>query len=90
MSNRDETINRYTVAFQLNEAFQAIEFTLREIGRGDDADPALWVFLGDILDHLCLAWHRRRLGPDEVMNESQEDYELKTVSVPNWGSDFGW
>jgi hypothetical protein len=67
---------------------QAIAFSLREIEHGEDKDPAMWVLLGNILDHLCLAWHRRRLGPDEVLQENQEDYERKAVSVPNWGEQF--
>jgi len=88
MQNSGESINRYTVAFQLNEALQAIAFTLQEIEHGKDTDPAIWVFLGDILNHLCLAWHRRRFGPDEVAQESREEYERRSVSVPNWGGRF--
>ena len=88
MCNQAEAINRYTVAFQLNEALEAIRFTLRDTETDEDANPAIWVFLADILGHLCLAWHRRRMGPDELMRESQEEFELKTVSVPNWGGHF--
>jgi hypothetical protein len=86
MYNQAATINRNTVAFQLNEAIEAIESTLGDIA--EDTDPAIWVCLADILGHLCLAWHRKQIGPDEVMKESQEEFELKKVSVPNWGMHF--
>jgi hypothetical protein len=92
MCNPGDTFNRYTVAFQLNEALEAIGATLHHASEGEYQDVAdEWGFvvrLGDILDHLCLAWHQRRMGPDEVTKESQEEYELKTVSVPNWGGRF--
>jgi len=88
MSDKTETINRHTVAFQLNEALEAIDSTIRSMERGRVADLAIWVLLGEVLDHLCLAWHRKRLHPEEVMQESQEDYELKAVSVPNWAERF--
>jgi hypothetical protein len=84
MCNHGADFSRYAVAFQLNEASEAIRSTLRD----EDADPAIWVFLAEILGHLCLAWHRKRLGPDEVTKESQGEYELKSVSVPNWGERF--
>ena len=84
MCSRGAIINRYTMAFHLNEAMEAIHAALRN----EDADPAIWVSLAEILSHVCLAWHRRRLGPDEVAKESQEEYELKAVSVPNWGGRF--
>jgi hypothetical protein len=86
--NQYKSINRDTVAFQLNEALEAIESTLKYIASGEDANPASWVFLAEILGHLCLAWHRKQIGPDEVMKESQEEFELKIVSVPNWGDHF--
>lgn len=87
MDNHGATINRSTVAFQLNEALESIHSTHSTL-RGEGAEPAIWVSLADILGHLCLAWHRKRLGPDEVTKESQEEYELKSDSVPNWGGRF--
>jgi hypothetical protein len=84
MCSRGAIINRYTMAFQLNEALEAIQAALTN----EDADPAIWVSLAEILGHVCVAWHRRRLGPGEVAKESQEEYELKAVSVPNWGGRF--
>jgi hypothetical protein len=92
MCNQNNIVNRYTVAFQLNEALEAIVATLHCASEGEYREfTDEWGFvvrLGDILDHLCLAWHRKRLGPHDVTKESQEEYELKTVSVPNWGERF--
>ncbi|GAB6188232.1 hypothetical protein JCM17478_37340 [Thermopirellula anaerolimosa] len=77
-------INRNTVAFQLNEALDAI----RSAQRHEDPDPAIWVSLAEVVAHLCLAWHRRRLGPHELIKETQEQFEVKSTSVPNWGGQF--
>jgi len=88
MCDHNAIIDRYTVAHQLNEALNAIEFMRKDVENGEDADPAMWIFLASILDNLCLAWHRRFYGPDDIRKESQEDFELKTVSVPNWGGRF--
>jgi hypothetical protein len=88
MCNQAEAINHYTMAFQLNEASESIHSILMDIERGEDADAAMWVSLADILGHLCLAWHRRRMGPDRVMKENQEEYEQRAVSIPNWGNSF--
>jgi hypothetical protein len=84
MGGPSGVVNRYTIAFQLNEALEAIRSTI-----GDPAvNPALWVSLVEILGHLCLAWHRRESGPDALASESQEEYELRADSVPNWGGRF--
>lgn len=87
MANHDATIKGSTVAFQLNEALHAIH-SARSRLRDEHTEPAIWVYLADILNHLCLAWHRKRLGPDELTRESQQQYELKSISVPNWGGRF--
>ena len=85
MCNRPPIINRYTVAFHLNEALDGIHAALRD----EDPDPVMWIDLAFILGHLCLAWHKRRFGPNEVMEEeTQEEFELRARSVPNWGGRF--
>ena len=88
MSNQNNTLNRYAVAFQLNEALEAIRSTLGDTEGDKDENPAIWTDLAEILSHLCLAWHRKQIGSDEVMKENQEEFELKAVSVPNWGKRF--
>lgn len=87
MTHHHAAINRVAVAFQLNEALKAIHWTQSAL-RSEDPDLALWVDFADILNHLCLAWHRKRWGPEEVMKQSQDDYELQADSIPNWGGRF--
>jgi hypothetical protein len=92
MQNRHDKIDRHTMGFQLNEALLAVIALLRDLEAGKyRRGPDEWglaVSLTFIVDHLCLAWHQRWMGPDEVMKESQEERDLRAVSVPNWGGRF--
>lgn len=92
MRNQPENINRHTVAFQLNEALETVGSTVRDACNGlyleDALGAELAVMLGHILGHLCQAWHRRQMGPDDVVKESLEEFNLNATSVPNWGGHF--
>lgn len=80
MSIRNSIICRDSVSVQLGEVLDAIQFAETRC----DSDPALWVSLGEVLGHLCLAWHRRSLGPLQFFNGSDESYERLATTVPNW------
>lgn len=85
MSDEGQAANDFAFLFELSEALEEIDSALTDVGRDDDPEPVLWISLGEIVAHLCRAWHTRTLSAEDLLNESQEEFETRQVSVPNWG-----
>ena len=92
MCDHTKTINSFMMAFPLGEALDATGFTIRDLSAGKysgaSGDAGLAIGLAHILGNICVAWHRKMMVPDEVLSESQAEYEEKIISIPNWGGSF--
>jgi hypothetical protein len=92
MCQRPHRLDRFDVGFDLYEAHDALRLILADLQDGEYqtlADlGALRVTLAHLLDHLCLAWHRRNLAASEWADQSQEAFEAMSSAVPNWESRF--
>ncbi len=92
MNNQFEIIDRYTVGLDLAEALDSLCSAEKQLAAGEysgeGGDGGMIVDLSHTLSHLCLAWHRRKMEPEETMTETQEEYEEKAVTIPNWGHQF--
>jgi hypothetical protein len=80
---------RYTIAFQLNEAHGDLISLLRELEAGEYRtfvdEIGVAIRLSFVLGHLCLAWHRRSIPPEHLLELTQPEHDAMSVSIPNWG-----
>ncbi len=76
-----------TVHFQLSEALADLQRIVAELddGRmGPDDTPELAVWLGQVLDHICKAWHARDLTLEQMAAVTQAVHERMCSTVPNF------
>lgn len=66
---------------------------LNDLFRELDIEPAacdvsVIIPIYHVLDHLCLAWHRRAMPISEIMDQSFDEFESLTYQIPNWEGRF--
>src|SRR5690349_11600448 len=90
MPDKNDSIEGFTVGFQLGEALFALRLLATELDAGElreSADEAgLAVDLALILDHLCLAWHQRRMRFEDDV--TPDDWNTMSSAIPNWDGHF--
>lgn len=87
-SATENGLNRAAIASQLSEARIAIDAALQKVKQGayDDEAPAVMAIeFGEVLAHVCLAWHCKNMSDDEVMRQTAEEHERLSNTVPNFG-----
>jgi hypothetical protein len=92
LQDQSDSFGRFEIGASLGEALQALNGTLRDLSEGKyhvaSDEMHLLIDLSLVLNKLCVAWHRRTSTYDEVVRESQEDYEAMTTKIPDWGGRF--
>ncbi len=91
MPSADHKIDWYTVRFEIHEAIDGVASALKFVRSDefdDDSDMALSVWLYHVLDHLCFAWNGRAMGGDELLKQTQEEFDEMTFNIPNWTGAF--
>jgi hypothetical protein len=76
-----------TVKREIGEALIHLEDLVAEFRSGkiqERDDPALAVQLGQVLDHMSIAWNCKDMTPDQRAALSQEDFERLANTVPNF------
>jgi len=82
--------NKFTIGWQLSKALAALisaDSKVDEYSEWTD-EIRLGINLGFAIGKLCLAWHGRSVSPEEDIWETQDEFEILSSSVPNWGGRF--
>src|ERR1019366_5774632 len=56
--------------------------------RESSDEAGLAVMLAHIVDHLCLAWHRRWTRYEDKAAVTHDDWNTMSSAIPNWDSQF--
>ena len=76
-----------TVQLELREVLIHLQDLIQELKQRKkqaDAEPALALHLGHILDHISLAWNCKDMSPEKVQALPQSEFERLSHTVPNF------